>query len=170
MLTSELLERLDAGDVTAHELLSAVRTQLGWQCNSDDFAAAWSAAFQPDLEVIALARRTVVPSALLTNNGPPLSDAYCELVPLVATAVPRTLFSAHTGFTKPDSRAFLNACRVFGAAPSDVLLIDDSSANTDSAATAGLRAHRYQSAVVLENRLGPRASARLPLKEGLVVR
>lgn len=150
LLTSELLGRLDAGDMTGDQLIATVHTELGWPCTVDELGTAWAAAFEPDQFVLALARRIVVPAALLTNNGPPLSDHYRELIPAVAAVVPNALFSGRTRLVKPNASAFLRACVVLDAVPSDVLLIDDSLANVAAASGAGLRTHRYQSPEPLE--------------------
>jgi FMN phosphatase YigB (HAD superfamily) len=111
---------------------------------------AWAAAFEPDNSVLTLARRLVVPAAAFTNNGPPLSDHYRELIPAVAEVVPIAVFSGHTRLVKPDPSSFVNACALLNAVPSDVLLIDDSPVNVAAAARAGLRTNHYGSPEMLE--------------------
>lgn len=150
LLTPELLGRLDAGDMTGDALLASVRAELGWQCTVAELGTTWAAAFAPDHSVLNLARRLVVPAALLTNNGQPLSDHYRELIPAVAEVVPLAFFSGHTRLVKPDGAAFVNACAALDAAPSDVLLIDDSAANVAAASGADLRTHHYRSPELLE--------------------
>ena len=49
------------------------------------------------------------------------------------------------GLRKPDPQAFQLAIDNLGADPSDLLLIDDSSANVESARQVGLRALQYTS-------------------------
>jgi FMN phosphatase YigB (HAD superfamily) len=150
LLTPELLARLDVGDMTGDELLAAVHAQLKWHCTVAELGAAWAAAFEPDNSVLNLARRLVVPAVAFTNNGPPLSDHYRELIPAVAEVVPIAVFSSHTRLVKPDALSFVNACAVLNAVPSDVLLIDDSAANVAAASGAGLRTHHYRSPEILE--------------------
>ena len=150
LLTPELLGRLDAGDMTGDGLLDAVHVRLGWHCTVGELGAAWAAAFEPDNSVLNLARRLVVPAAVFTNNGSPLSDHFRQLIPAVAEVVPIAVFSGHTRLVKPDASSFVNACAVLNAVPADVLLIDDSAANVAGAASAGLRTHHYRGPHMLE--------------------
>jgi FMN phosphatase YigB (HAD superfamily) len=54
------------------------------------------------------------------------------------------IFSSDLGLTKPDPRLFHQAASLLGAAVGEILLVDDSPANTDAAAALGFRVHRYQ--------------------------
>jgi FMN phosphatase YigB (HAD superfamily) len=150
LLTPQLLGRLDAGDMTGDELLTTVHVQLKWHCTVADLGYAWAVAFEPDDSVLTLARRLVVPAALLTNNGQPLSDHFRQLLPGVAEVIPTSLFSGHTRLVKPAPSSFSNACVILNTVPSDVLLIDDSPANIAAASGEGLRTHLYRSAKMLE--------------------
>jgi putative hydrolase of the HAD superfamily len=144
LLTPELHAALNVGAMSAGELQDLISTHLEWHCTAEELAQAWSAAFVVDPMVVTLARRTTVAKALLTNNGPPLSDAYAALYPEVAAVVPVTFFSGHTGIAKPDADAFLGACAAMGVAVAEALMIDDSQANIEAASDAGLETHHYR--------------------------
>lgn len=51
-----------------------------------------------------------------------------------------SIYSCEIGLTKPDPAYFERAVAMIGAAPDEVLLVDDNAANVDSARAVGLRA------------------------------
>lgn len=151
VLTSDVRRRLDTGDVSSQQLLELVQRELGWSCTTLELGSAWAAAFEPDERVLALARRLVTRAAVLTNNGPPLSTLYEQVLPSVAEVVPSVRFSGLTRLTKPDPQAFLQACRAMNTPAGETLLIDDSSDNVASAAAVGMVVHHHRTAVALEH-------------------
>ncbi|HKE03834.1 MAG TPA: HAD-IA family hydrolase [Blastocatellia bacterium] len=54
---------------------------------------------------------------------------------------------------KPDPKAFAIACREFGAAPAELLFIDDSLANAEAARAAGWHAIHFKGAAALREEL-----------------
>jgi putative hydrolase of the HAD superfamily len=141
-LDHSLLASLDDGTLDGDALHRLVRERLGWDVSLRELARAWCAAFEPDEAMLALARRVTAPAALLTNNGPPLSDAFADVLPDVAAVVPVAIFTAALGHAKPDPDAFLVACGMIGATPATTLFVDDTRANVDGARAAGLEAVR----------------------------
>jgi putative hydrolase of the HAD superfamily len=119
---------------------------LGQRLSRERFVQIWVSAFRPDQEVLALAGQVKEQAAvaLLTNN----SDLVREGLELcwpeaLAPFMPR-IFSSDLGLTKPDPRLFHQAASLLGAAVGEILLVDDSPANTDAAAALGFRVHRYR--------------------------
>ena len=153
VLSGDLLERLDAGAASLGELLGEMQQCLGWSQGAEELGHAWARAFEPNIAVVELARRTAARSAVITNNGPPLSDHYAELLPVVAKALPTAFFSAKTRRVKPGNDAFLGACAALAVEPAHVLLVDDSEANIAAAAACGLHTHHFNGASALEETL-----------------
>jgi len=151
VLTPDLLGLLDAGDMTSGQLLTAVHDRLKWDCTIEELGAAWVVAFEPNPSILNIARRVVVPAAVLTNNGAPLSDHFRDLLPAVAVLIPLGLFSGATRAVKPDPAAFFSACAALNVTPSEVLLIDDSPANVAAASRVGLQTHHFQNVELLES-------------------
>lgn len=143
VVSPHLLVELDLGRVTAAELLDHVRRGLDWECDYATLARAWSAAFEPDEQVLAIARRVNVKNGLLTDNGPPLADNLPRCLPEIAALITTPVFSSNIAVTKPSSEAFRAACEALSAEPKAVLFVDDNEANVEGARTAGLAAARY---------------------------
>jgi glucose-1-phosphatase len=152
-LDADLLVSLDRGTLDAAGLLTALRTRLGWDRPYDTLARAWATAFEPDDEVLAIAACVQVRSALLTNNGSPLVDNFGALLPDIAAVVDIACFSSDLGVAKPDREAFALACSRLGSPPSAVLLVDDTTANVESARSAGLDAVVFSNAAALSREL-----------------
>lgn len=128
---------------------------LGLRLSMERFVDVWVSAFTPNLEVVDLAR-AVKPQAavaLLSNNSDlvhlGLEDRYPDAL---APFMPR-IFSADLGVTKPDPRVFLKAASLCGRQPEEILLIDDSAANTSSAAALGFQTHRFTGVATLRDAL-----------------
>lgn len=143
ILTPQLLVELDLGRMMPAELLDRVRTGLNWGGDYQTLARAWSAAFEPDEQVLAIARRVNVPRGLLTDNGPPLADTFRSCLPEVASLIRTAVFASDIATTKPSPGAYRAACELLGAEPARVLFIDDKPTNVDGARATGLNAVRY---------------------------
>jgi putative hydrolase of the HAD superfamily len=141
-------EECDAG---LHDLVDArttVRRLLGVDASVDDLRHWWAAGLDPDREVLALvdrARERGVPTALLTNNGPLLLDAlqHHELDD-VWRRFDRHCFCCAYGVRKPELAAYEAFARDVGVAPGRIAFVDDSAANVEGAARAGMRAHHHE--------------------------
>lgn len=143
VVTPQLLRDLDLGRVKPAELLDRLRVGLDWDCDYATLMRAWSAAFEPDHGVIAIARRVRGKNGLLTDNGPPLADNFERCLPEVAAIITTPVFSSDVAVTKPDQEAFWAACRRLEAEPTRTLFIDDNRRNVVGARAAGLVAVRY---------------------------
>jgi putative hydrolase of the HAD superfamily len=117
----------------------------------DDLRRAWSRAFVPDNDLLAMVRRVRRPTALFTNNGPLIEDCLAHELSSVTTAFDRLLVSWRLGATKPHPDAFVMATAALGVAPGSVLFVDDSRANVDAATAAGWTAHHYRGTCALND-------------------
>jgi putative hydrolase of the HAD superfamily len=142
---SGLDERLDAGGLSAAEAHRAVSDALGAPLDPGALSAAWVLAFEPDAAVLAVVDhvRRHVPTGLLTDNGPTLLEALPHYLPEVAARFDWLLFSCALGARKPAPEVFERAAARVGAAPGEVLLVDDAPANVAGARAAGLGALLY---------------------------
>ena len=117
---------------------------------------AWSeSAGGVDEAVLAVVRRARAAGwrvGLLTNATTRLRGDLARLG--LDAEVDVVVSSAELGVAKPDPRAFLEACRLLGAAPAEVVFVDDSHTNVAAAAAVGLDAHLHQDAAALAALLG----------------
>jgi glucose-1-phosphatase len=141
----------------AAEVRDRIRAATGFTGGDGRLDAAWCSAFVPDQAVRkALNRhRGARPVALFTNNGPLEEEALLRLYPTMFDGFEQLLFSHRLGHRKPAAAAFDAAARRLGAAPGDVLFIDDSRANIDAARAAGWAAVHFRGAQTLERALRP---------------
>jgi putative hydrolase of the HAD superfamily len=153
VISEQLRADLDLGNISPAELLERVSEGLDWDCDHPTLARAWCAAFIPDAEVVAIARDLTAGCGLLTNNGPPIADAFELCLPEVAAVISAPVFSSDIGVTKPNRRAFDAACKVLDAEPARVLFIDDNPTNVSAARSAGLVAVNYTNARQLRRHL-----------------
>lgn len=103
---------------------------------------------QPLLEELA-ARG--VPMHALSNY--PRWYTLIEDVVGLSTWVQWSFVSCHTGFRKPDPRAYRHACRTLGVEPSACLFVDDRESNCAAAREEGLAAVRFDDAASLREAL-----------------
>lgn len=146
----------DGGKFTAASMVRAVCERLGIDAPYAAIEQAWTAAFEPDPDVLAIvaAGRQRHRTALLTDNGPLLRDAMPRLFPEISRLLDPLLFSCDLRARKPSPAIFLRALDRLGVAPGDVILIDDSPAAVDSARAAGLQVVLFTSAPELRTQLG----------------
>ena len=72
----------------------------------------------------------------------------------VTRAVPWSFVSCDTGLRKPDPRAWEHALETLGAAPHEVLFVDDREGNVRAARELGIGALRFEGADHLRDELG----------------
>jgi putative hydrolase of the HAD superfamily len=146
----------DAGALDAGAYLAGFAQALSHPLSADDYTAALAAALRPIAPMLALAQRLAprVRLATLTNNNFLVRDRMDQLYPGL-----RPIFGDHLcvsaafGCRKPDPAVFCATLARLGAAPGEALFIDDSAANAEAAAAAGLAAHHHTGQPALEARL-----------------
>jgi putative hydrolase of the HAD superfamily len=143
--------RAENGDLTPDAAYQAVTGALGVPLHRDQVRRAWSKAFAPDGELLAVVRKVRRPTALFTNNGPIIEDCLTHELSSITTAFDRLIVSWRLGSTKPDPEAFAKATAALGASPGSVLFIDDDIGNVRAAARAGWISHRYRGAARLRD-------------------
>jgi putative hydrolase of the HAD superfamily len=97
------------------------------------------------------ARRTRTRLALLSNAPEPLADAIEHS--RWARHFEHRFYSCRLGRLKPERGAFTDALRIIGAAPEQVLFIDDRAENTAAAADLGIFTITFTSAGALHHQL-----------------
>jgi glucose-1-phosphatase len=162
--TSEVDERLygcrivdqcDRGELDAASIRGVLREQLGLDCDDLELARLWASAFTADEEVLAVVDDVApgVTRTLLTNNDALLRDTLPLVLPAVHARIAIPLFSATIRVTKPSAAAFGAALAVLGAAPADVLFVDDSESNIEGARRMGISSVQFTSAESLRAEL-----------------
>jgi putative hydrolase of the HAD superfamily len=144
LIDADIEERAEHGALSPDESYEAVLDALGAELSRDELRRAWSKAFAPDGELLAVVRRVRRSTALFTNNGPIIEDCLANELSAVTTAFDRLVVSWRLGSTKPDPEAFAKATAALGAAPGSVLFVDDDIDNVRAAARAGWISHRYR--------------------------
>lgn len=150
-------EACDRGSCTAREAYQRVTELIGLRMSYDDFRAAWSLAFEPDPDVLAVvdALRPRLRTGLLTDNGPVLLDAMPALFPEICRRFDPLLFSCELGALKPSRGLFDAALARLGEPKDAVLLVDDSPRVVEGACVYGLAAVRFTGAAALPRELAP---------------
>jgi putative hydrolase of the HAD superfamily len=149
----------DAGAIDAETYLRGHRERLGYPLTLDEWLDARRASITPRHDVLEMVDsvRERARVAVLTNNSTLVADhidrLFPELRPLFGNAI---YASAGLQAAKPDPECFRRCLRALGAAPGEVLFVDDLAQNVAGAELAGLSAHRYVSpedlAAVLRSR------------------
>jgi FMN phosphatase YigB (HAD superfamily) len=152
---SGIVDQCDRGELDAAGIRDVLRDQLGLNCDDLELARLWASAFTPDDQVLAIIDRVApgVTRSLLTNNDALLRDTLPLVLPAVHARIAIPLFSATTRATKPSPTAYAAALTVLGAAPADVLFVDDSPSNVDGARRMGIAAVHFTSAESLRAEL-----------------
>lgn len=145
---SGIVDRCDRGELDAAGIRGVLRERLGLDCDDLELPRLWASAFTPDKQVLAVIDDVApgVTRTLLTNNDALLRDTLPRVLPAVHTRIAIPLFSATTRATKPSPTAYAAALTVLGAAPADVLFVDDSQSNVDGARRMGIATIHFTSA------------------------
>ena len=101
--------------------------------------AAWALAFEVDRAILQIVEATALRTVLFTNNGPMLDLCLQGPLHAIADVFDDIICSWHLKATKPDPIAFNRAADRLGCQPAEILLLDDSPVNVDSAIRAGWR-------------------------------
>jgi len=116
--------------------------RLGIELAEHDWRAGWNALFSgtfPDV-VDALPRAAArLPLYCFTNTNAEHQATWQERYGQHLTPFTKLYVSSEIGRRKPDVTSFEWVARDMGLGPADILFLDDSRANIDGAAAAGLR-------------------------------
>ncbi|MGE0622205.1 MAG: HAD family hydrolase [Pseudomonadales bacterium] len=136
----------DQGRYRGARAFDAGVRSLGHRLSRERFTHLWVSAFRPDERVLDIAVRLKahVQVALFTNNSDLVREGLENLWGAVLAPFMPRIYSADLGLTKPDPRAYLKAAELLGAPPERILVIDDSPANTASAASLGFPCIDYR--------------------------
>ena len=143
---SGLDEAAEAGAFGPEEACARVIDALGVNVEPDSLRAAWSLAFVPDVDVLAVIDDLRTPPVLFTNNGPLLSLALDHELAGVAERFADCVCSWQLGRRKPSPDAFRLLARHLGQRLSDLVFVDDSPPNVAAAGAVGLDALVHTSA------------------------
>lgn len=155
--TSGFSADADAGRYTsAAEVRDRIRAITGFAGTDDDIDAAWCSAFRPDLKVRSALTRHHGSLTLFTNNGPLEEEVLRRRHSEMFDGFDQVLFSYRLGHSKPEPAAFEAVASQLGAAPEELVFVDDSPANTEMARRLGWTAYTFEGAETIE-----RASARV---------
>jgi HAD superfamily hydrolase (TIGR01509 family) len=146
----------DAGAMDAAAYLRGFGAAIGYPLTLAEWTEAQAASMTPDAAMLDLARRVAGKTrvAVFTNNNTLIRDQISILFPeLPAIFGDAIRVSAEFGARKPDAAAFLGCVAALGVSPGETLFIDDSAANVEGAARAGLQAHHFTRQSAFEEEL-----------------
>jgi len=143
LFASGLETAYDGGELDTADYLARLGVAIGRPVDEATWLTARVAACRPFSEVVDAAARLAqaMPVAILTNNGPLITQAIEQIVPTLVPALAGRVFcSAQFGGRKPQREVFLQALEAMGAEPRESLFIDDLFVNVRGARAAGLHA------------------------------
>lgn len=135
--------RAEAGDFTAAQYSDQLNSALGVGLPQEVYRQAWAASLSVKEDALAFVRSTPRPTAVFSNNGPLLSDVFEHELAPVAESVDSVVVSWQTGAAKPDRAAYEGLGAILQAAPSEMIIVDDSQDHVDGARAAGIDAIRF---------------------------
>jgi glucose-1-phosphatase len=146
----------DLGHYDAAQMFAEARRRIGLTVDYATFRAAWTAAFEPDQAVLAIANTVAIQcrTAMLTDNSALLDEALPLLLPEVARRFDPRLFSWALGACKPGVEVFSRALARLRESPSNVVFVDDTPTAVDGARAAGLETVLFTDAPSLTTALG----------------
>ncbi|MCS3808117.1 HAD-IA family hydrolase [Xanthomonas sp. 4461] len=153
VLFEQGLERAyDAGALDTQAYLTQLSDGLGHPIDCATWIAARVAACRADPAVVAqvLAVSTTAAVAVLTNNGPLMTEAIARIVPALFPLLQgRVLCSGALGGRKPQQEVYQRALAQLDADPARTLFVDDLFVNVRGARAAGLQADTVRDARAL---------------------
>lgn len=147
LFESGLEHDADLGLYDAQGQVDELARRLGRAVTLDDCVEARHAAMRADAAALAIAAEAAARArvAILTNNNLLLRDFLPRICPpLFPLFEGRVFCSAQFRLAKPDPAAFLACAEALGAAPAEVLFVDDKAGNAEGARRAGMQAHHYR--------------------------
>jgi len=150
---SGLDQRAERGEIDAAALPALVASALDVDVDTPALRAAWSRAFDPNDEVLALIDRLAVPAVLFTNNGPMVSSCLDHDLSGVGARFAHVLLSWELRAIKPERAAYRAATTRLGVDATELFFVDDAPDNVAAARTLGWPAEVFTSAASLERQL-----------------
>ncbi len=145
-----------------------LRSAIGFAGSDQALDDAWSLAFRPMPEAVALLPQTPDPTLVaFSNNGPLEEEILTARHPEAFRGFGARWMTHRLGATKPDPRAYRELELRLGVEPGEITFLDDSPANVEAAAAAGWQAELCRSTQDLARVLRAHrdAGGRLPLRE-----
>lgn len=152
-LDPDLLRPAMTGEMDADSWSAEIgrRVDAEHGVDADAVADLWrTAAWHVDDDVVALVRAvqaTGARTACFSNATPKLEADLASAG--AADAFDVVVNSSRIGDLKPETTAYVTACEVIGATPTDVLFVDDRVENVTGALAAGLHGIRFHGAARL---------------------
>ena len=150
---SGLDRRAERGEIDPAALPALIGAALAVDIATDALRAAWSLAFEPSDEVLALVDRLHVPAVLFTNNGPIVDRCLDHELSRVRARFAHVLLSWRLGAVKPEPAAYEAVIARLGVGADELLFVDDSSENVAAARALGWAAEVFVDAATLERHL-----------------
>ncbi len=152
------LQVLLAPDAVDTERLAPVLATMAPKVSAGRLIAFWfendSRVDQNVLSAMKRYRQRGVPVFLATNQEHMRADYLMRTVGLGAH-VDGIIYSAALGHRKPDARFFERAAAIAGAAPEEIVLVDDTLANVEAARRSGWSAVHWTGERPLDEELTP---------------
>ena len=150
---SGLDRRAERGEIDAAELAALLATALDAGIDTAALRAAWSLAFDPNDDVLALIDRLVVPAVLFTNNGPIVDNCLDHELSRVRARFAHVLLSWRLGAVKPEPAAFAATRARLGVDAAELFFVDDSHENVAAARGLGWQTEVFVEVSGLERQL-----------------
>lgn len=152
---------------TAAEVRADLRAAIGFRGPDRVLDDAWSLAFRPLPEAVALLPGRADPTLVaFSNNGPLEEEILTTRHPEVFGGFGARWLTHRLGATKPDPQAYRELEARLGAEPGQIAFLDDSPANVEAARALGWHAELCRSTEDLARALRDHGSAgRLPLRQ-----
>lgn len=128
---------LERGDATAADFFQGMTARLGGAMSQTDFERCWNALPVPRPGADALVARLQVPHAIWSNTDPIHASHLARSLAAIPSATHRH-FSFTARSRKPEAAYFLAGLQALGAAPHEVLFVDDRPENLAGAASLGI--------------------------------
>lgn len=139
-------DRIVLGELGLLPALAEVLRDIAPSVPAEDLVDYWfrmDSRIAEDVLADCRAARRAGLAIYLTTNQEHLRAAYLMDRMGLAEEVDGIVYSAQFGARKPQPRFFAQAARAVGAAPEDLLLVDDSPTNVAAARRAGWRAAHW---------------------------
>lgn len=146
---SGLEDESDSGRISAAEYLRGCSERVGAPISRALWIEARRAAMTPNRAALSLAAalKTKTGIAVLTNNGFLVKETFGEIFPELIPLFGEGLHvAAEFGAKKPDPEVYRRLAARHGIGPREAMMIDDKPENVAGARSAGLTAHRFESA------------------------
>jgi HAD superfamily hydrolase (TIGR01509 family) len=126
---------------------------LGGNVDAGTLRAAWSLAFDPDDNMLAVIDRLALPAVLFTNNGPIVDACLDHELGRVRDRFAHVFLSCQLGATKPEPAAYDAVTAHLAVDGSQLFFVDDSLENVSAARSLGWQAEVFTDVATLEQQL-----------------